>query len=97
MIYAVTSFRFVPEAQDAGPRLLSHYLEKTRQYDGCAQLTVIQDSIDPLTYHLIASWESQDHLASYHAFRADTGAVPDLETMLTGDVREITGVIRSDL
>jgi quinol monooxygenase YgiN len=58
-------------------------LPDTRNYDGCTAVQVIENQDDSLNLVVFETWESRQHYEKYLAWRAETGALEALGTMLS--------------
>ena len=62
--------------------LSSDGLAVTRAYKGCLQFDVLTESADPDTVRIYEKWESKEAWDTYIQFRAQSGAMDFLKSML---------------
>lgn len=63
---------------------LAEILPDTRSYDGCLGIDVQFNLDDPGNMVLVEQWESRGHYEKYLQWRAETGVVAKLVSMLAG-------------
>jgi quinol monooxygenase YgiN len=60
------------------------HLPVTRSYEGCRDITVYVNE-DGRSIVQVQHWDSEEHYQKYLAWRAETGVLSELESMLDGD------------
>jgi heme oxygenase (mycobilin-producing) len=96
-ITSLLELRLKPDSVDEGLAVLGDVLDETRAFDGCHEVTVIQDSADPAHVVAIEQWESLEKDAAYREWRAGEGAATALAPFLTGPPSLIVGQPREDV
>jgi len=63
---------------------MAKVLPDGRSYDGCQGVDAVFNMDDPGNFVVVQQWESRGHYDKYLQWRADTGEVDKLVSMLTG-------------
>jgi len=72
------------ESVDDVIKFFRTHLPDTRSYDGCRDITVYVND-DGRSIVQVQHWDSEGHYQKYLAWRAETGVLSELESMLDGD------------
>lgn len=96
-VTAILDVQFKPESLDEGLEVLRRELARTRAFDGCRSVTVVQDRDDPTRVLAVEQWESLDHDAAYRAWRAGDGAITEMPALVARAPRLTVGVDRDDV
>ena len=94
---AILELRIKPDSVDEGLGIVHRILGETRAFDGCLNVTVIQDAADPAHLVAIEEWESPEKDATYREWRAGDGAMPDLAAILAAAPSLTVGEARADI
>ncbi len=73
-----------PDSVDEMKAYFKEILPDTRAYDGCLGIDVYGNMDDGANLVLYERWETRPHYEKYLAWRAETGAVDKLGSMLAG-------------
>ena len=63
---------------------MAQVLPHGRSYDGCQGVDALFNMDEPEDFVVVQQWESRGHYEKYLQWRADTGEVANLVSMLTG-------------
>ncbi|MEX1664232.1 putative quinol monooxygenase [Zhongshania arctica] len=72
-----------PECIDDLKATFESTLPDTRSYEGCINLQVIGNQDDPLNIVLLETWETRKHYEKYLTWRAESGSLEALGSMLS--------------
>lgn len=73
-----------PEAMNDMMALMREILPDTRAYDGCQEVKVHTNLDTPNDLALVEYWDSRAHYEKYLAWRAETGVLDKIGSMLSG-------------
>ena len=73
-----------PEAMDDMMSLMKEILPDTRAYDGCQGVKVHTNLDTPNDLALVEYWDSRAHYEKYLAWRAETGFLERIGSLLSG-------------
>ena len=73
-----------PECLEQFEQALKANLPDTRAYDGCNFLDAYRNQDDATDVVIVEQWESKEHYEKYLAWRAETGMLDNLASLLTG-------------
>ncbi len=73
-----------PEATDEMMALMEEILPDTRAYDGCQGVKVHTNLDTPNDLALVEHWDSRAHYEKYLAWRAETGVLERIVSLLSG-------------
>ena len=71
-----------PESRDELKATFKNILPETRSFEGCLHVEVKENQEDLCNLVLIEKWDSRQHHEKYFEWRAETGAIEALGTML---------------
>lgn len=96
-VTAILDVQFKPESLDEGLEVLRRELPRTRAFDGCESVTVVQDRDDPTRVLAVERWVSLDADAAYRTWRAGEGAITEMPSLVARAPRLTVGTDRDDV
>ena len=74
-----------PESANEMMTMMKEALPGTRAFAGCQDITVHSNQNDQHNVVLVEHWDSKDHHEKYLAWRMETGFLPKMMSLMSGE------------